>query len=133
MQAMPVSGVAFWRCIGTAFIVALSLVACTQEDSPPHERRMGEGSTQRGERIYIAQCTACHNRDPAKEGTLGPAVKGASQELLTARLLRASYPPGHQPKRDTSVMPVLPHLASEIPDLAAFLRASTAPDPEEND
>ena len=120
------SPLVFWKGIGAALIATLSLVACAPE-SPPRESRVGAGGAERGERIYIAQCTSCHNRNPAKEGALGPAVEGASPELLEARLLHASYPPGHQPKRQTSVMPVLPHLAANIPDLAAFLRISTEP------
>ena len=127
-NALPV----LWNRLGPLLIVALSLVACAQESSPP-ERSHGAGREERGERIYVAQCTACHNRNPAQEGALGPAVVGASAELLEARLLHASYPPGYQPQRQTSVMPVLPHLAPDIPDLAAFLRPSSQPGPAKID
>ena len=81
----------------------------------------GNDAAARGKQVYLAECTACHNSDPAKNGPVGPAVKGSSQELLEARILRASYPPGYSPKRPTSLMPSQPKVASKIPDLAAFL------------
>jgi mono/diheme cytochrome c family protein len=80
------------------------------------------GDPGRGRQIYAANCTACHNPDPSKEGSLGPAIKGSSQELLEARILRAAYPPGYTPKRTSNSMPPMPFLKSAIPDLAAYLR-----------
>lgn len=80
------------------------------------------GDPERGRRVYLAQCAACHNSDPAKDGPVGPAVKGAARELLEARVLRGGYPEGYKPKRDTKVMPPRPDLAPAIPDLAAYLR-----------
>lgn len=82
----------------------------------------GDDPAARGEQVYLAECTACHNSNPAKDGPVGPAVKGSSLELLEARILRASYPPGYTPKRTTTLMPPQPKVASKIPDLAAFLR-----------
>ncbi|MFQ5658030.1 MAG: cytochrome C [Candidatus Methylomirabilales bacterium] len=70
----------------------------------------------------MVRCTQCHNSDPAKDGPVGPAIKGSSEALIEARVLRASYPPGHTPKRTTSVMRAQPDLEPRIPDLAAFLR-----------
>ena len=70
----------------------------------------------------MANCVACHNPDPARDGTLGPAVKGASRELIEARVVRAAYPPGYAAKRTTKVMPPRPDLAAAIGDLAAYLR-----------
>jgi hypothetical protein len=72
--------------------------------------------------VYLTKCTECHNPNPEKDGPLGPAVKGSSRELLEARLLRGSYPPGYTPKRNTAVMQPQPALAPTIPDLAAFLK-----------
>ena len=69
----------------------------------------------------MATCIACHNPDPTKDGVIGPAVAGASRELLEARLLHAGYPPGYTPKRPSSLMPKQPQLAADIPHLAAFL------------
>ena len=88
-----------------------------------------EGShdlAERGERIYNVNCIACHHRDPSEDGGLGPAIAGASFELLEARVLRAAYPPGYTPKRDTRLMVPLPHLTPEIEALTVFL-AQAAP------
>lgn len=100
--------------------VALALGACSDEGT-----RTGGGAggdPARGRQVYLAQCTTCHATEPAQDGPIGPAVKGASRELLEARILRGSYPPGYTPKRRTSVMPPTPDLAPSIPDLAAYLR-----------
>ena len=75
----------------------------------------------RGERIYRVNCIICHNTNPLVDGSVGPAVKGSSRELIEARVLRAGYPRGYTPKRTTKAMPAQPHLAPHIDDLAAFL------------
>lgn len=71
----------------------------------------------------MASCIACHHVDPALEGTLGPEVKGASQELLEARLLRAEYPKNYKPKRNTKLMTIMPHTKEDIAALAEYLSA----------
>jgi mono/diheme cytochrome c family protein len=80
------------------------------------------GSAEKGRQVWLGQCIACHNSDPVKDGPLGPAVKGASRELLEARVVKGTYPPGYTPKRPSKVMPARPDLAPNIPDLAAYLR-----------
>ena len=92
--------------------VGITLAACAGDGSP----------AGRGRQVYLAQCTACHNSDPSKNGPLGPAVKGSSRELLEARVLRGVYPPGYKPKRGTAIMQPMPQLASALDDLAAFLQ-----------
>lgn len=77
----------------------------------------------RGKTVYKTQCIACHNADPAKPGSLGPEVQGSSRELLEARILRAEYPHGYQPKRGTHAMAAMPHLKSELDALHAFLNS----------
>ncbi len=81
-----------------------------------------KGKAESGKRVWLGQCVACHHPDPAKDGTLGPAVKGASLALLEARVVRGEYPPGYKPKRPTKVMPPRPDLARSISDLAAYLQ-----------
>ena len=76
----------------------------------------------RGARVYAINCTSCHSADPAKPGSIGPPVKGASLELLEARILHAEYPEGYTPKRDSNLMPAQPYLAPKIDDLAAYLK-----------
>ena len=94
-------------------LIVLLLSGCGQN---------GNDAASRGKQVYLTECIACHNIDPARDGTLGPAVKGSSQELLEARVLRGTYPPGYTPKRPTALMLPMPKLAPKIPDLAAFLR-----------
>jgi mono/diheme cytochrome c family protein len=94
---------------------AVVLAACKQgSDTNPVEL---------GRRAYAANCTACHSPDATKEGTIGPAIAGSSGELVRARVLRAEYPPGYTPKRDTHLMPAQPFLASEVGNLAAYLES----------
>lgn len=75
----------------------------------------------RGRRLYIATCIVCHNTDPSKPGSQGPAVKGSSVELLEAKVLHKRYPPGYEPQRTTKAMPTYPQLRKRIPDIAAYL------------
>jgi len=77
---------------------------------------------ERGRQTFLAQCTACHNPEPSQPGPIGPPVKGASRELLEAKVLHGSYPPGYTPKRTTTIMVPLPAVAPDIPALAAYLR-----------
>jgi mono/diheme cytochrome c family protein len=82
----------------------------------------GDALASRGRQIYLGQCIQCHNANPASAGPVGPAVKGASRELLEAKVLRGEYPTGYTPKRPTKVMPPQPNLAPDIPALAAYLK-----------
>jgi len=105
----------FFACL------VITFSACTDESEPPAPS--GKGSTwDRGRAVYMANCIACHNSDPTKEGPIGPAIKGAPQELIEARLLRSSYPLNYKPKRNSKVMPNFPFLKPEIPYLAAYLQ-----------
>lgn len=79
-------------------------------------------AAERGRQIYLAQCIACHNSDPALPGPIGPELRGSSRDLLEAKIVRGTYPPGYTPKRPTRIMPPQPGLAPDIPDLAAFLK-----------
>jgi mono/diheme cytochrome c family protein len=103
--------------IAWALAAALAAGACGREEAPT-----AGGDARRGQQAWLANCIACHNLDPSRDGSVGPAVKGASAALLEARVLRGEYPPGYTPKRNTKVMPPRPDLAPTIPDLAAYLR-----------
>jgi len=81
-----------------------------------------------GKQIYSANCTACHNADPAQPGALGPPVAGSAEALLSAKVIRNEYPPGYTPKRQTHAMIPLPQLEPKIPALAAYL-ATVPPAP----
>ena len=123
------------RGVSALLAAGLALAACGQDEKPapkaesaiaataPSAAQRGTaGDPGKGRQVWLGQCVSCHNIDPAKDGPVGPAVKGSSVPLLEARLLHASYPPGYQPKRATNVMPARPDLAASTPDLAAYLR-----------
>ena len=106
-----------WRAsslLGLLFLVPVA--GCGSDEA---------GAARVGRQVYEGNCTACHHPDPARDGTLGPAVAGSSRELLEARVLRADYPPGYTPKRDTSQMAALPFLAPYIDALAAYLASAS--------
>lgn len=101
-------------CGSGLLAVALAGVGCEQPPLSP--------SAERGRQIYLSQCVSCHGPDPARAGPIGPQIKGSSKELLEAKVLHQTYPPGYPPKRPTRVMPPLPALAGDIPALADYLR-----------
>jgi len=94
-------------------VVALFLTACSKSEPL--------SAAERGRHVYLVSCVQCHNPDPTKPGSLGPDVAGSSRELLEARVLHLSYPPGYKPKRTTHAMTAMPQLAPKIDDLAAYL------------
>ena len=126
--------------IGTATLLAVAAACGGDESTPapkstapaassggatpaaaPAPEESAEDLVKRGERIYNVNCIDCHHRDPTQDGGLGPAVAGASYELLEARVLRGEYPPGYTPKKGTRLMVPLAHLEPEIGALAAYL------------
>jgi mono/diheme cytochrome c family protein len=100
---------------------ALTLGACGG-DSGESASASNNPDWQRGRSVYLANCVACHNGDPSKDGPIGPALKGSAPELVKSRVLRTEYPPGYTPKRNTKVMPTFPFLEPEIKYLAEYLR-----------
>jgi mono/diheme cytochrome c family protein len=99
---------------------ALSLNSCSKESENKASGK--DPDFERGRAVYVANCIACHNSDPAKDGPIGPAIKGSPKELVESRVLRTQYPAGYTPKRNTKIMPTFPFLKNEIPYLAAYLR-----------
>jgi mono/diheme cytochrome c family protein len=101
--------------------IVLRVLAALQGVSLACGGREPESLTARGQRVYVANCIACHHLNPAIEGPLGPPIAGSPRGLIEARVLRAEYPPGYRPKRDTTLMQPLPYLSGEIDALAAYL------------
>jgi mono/diheme cytochrome c family protein len=101
------------------------LAACSKE-SDQSSPAAKDPDWQRGRTVFVANCVACHNNDPSKDGPIGPAIKGSSKELIAARVLKTAYPPNYKPKRPTTVMPQFPFLEPEIPYLTVYLRAESA-------
>lgn len=105
------------------------LLACTQktgqESEQPQVANDSSVSEQdlvkRGRSVYMTSCISCHNSDPSKDGSIGPAIIGSSLDLLQTKVLHNSYPPRYSPKRSTSQMVAMPHLEKELPALHAFL------------
>jgi mono/diheme cytochrome c family protein len=103
------------------FCAIVTFSGCSKE-SDDKSRSSKDPDWQRGRAVYVANCVACHNSDPSKDGPIGPAIKGSPPELIESRVLRTQYPPGYKPKRNTQVMPTFPFLKTEIPYLVAYLR-----------
>lgn len=95
--------------------LAMLAAGCPPRDEPP--------AVTRGRQAYLGTCIACHNMNPALDGAIGPAVRGSSKELLEAKVLRGTYPPGYRAKRETTAMPPQPQMASTLDDIHAFLNA----------
>jgi len=96
--------------------MAIAVMACAGESEESRDP-----AVVRGEKIYRNICVVCHNADPNNAGPLGPAIAGASRELLEARLLRGEYPPDYTPKRNTQQMPLFKFLEPNLDDIATFL------------
>jgi len=106
------------------------IVGCTKQSTTPSGAASSseaapspEALAEKGKTLFQTNCTACHNPDPTKDGSLGPAIAGSSLELVQARLSEAGYPAGYKPKRDTHVMPKLPFLLKDAPALVAYLNS----------
>ncbi len=101
---------------------SLALISC--QDTGFHQQATATkplSLVDHGKRLYQAQCSSCHHRDPHQDHVLGPAVAGSSFELLEARILRAEYPEGYQPKRSTKIMLRMPALKTQIEALYVYL------------
>jgi mono/diheme cytochrome c family protein len=106
------------RAVLGAACAAIAVIGGCSDSAPPGG---SSAAIDRGRQVYVAQCIACHAPDPAQPGPLGPETKGASRELLEAKVLRGTYPKGYTPKRPTMLMPPQPVLAGDIDALAAYL------------
>ena len=66
---------------------------------------------RRGRAIYQSQCIACHNANPDLAGSVGPALRGVSEELLVERLTNGK-----------GAMPARKNLVRMAPALREYLR-----------
>jgi mono/diheme cytochrome c family protein len=109
------------RALALAFAVACvlqTMTACGKK-----QPQTGDPKVNTGRGVYLARCIACHSSNPAMDGSLGPAVKGSSLELLQARVLRGEYPAGYTPKRASKIMVKLPLTEEDVANLHAYLNA----------
>ena len=102
--------------IGPTLLLVSTAIACSEGETVGGDALLGQGKT-----IYQNICIACHDADPTRDGSLGPAVAGSSRELLEARVIRGEYPSGYAPKRPSQTMPKFEYLADGIDALAAYL------------
>ena len=98
-----------------AAALAQALLGCSEGPEELSEAGLS------GRRTYQNVCIACHHPDPNLAGPLGPSLAGASLELLEAKVLRATYPPGYTPKDSTESMPAFEYLGDKLPGLVAYL------------
>lgn len=113
------------KSIAVAIFVAA--VGCEQNKTASSQAVVADVDSLalQGKRVYLAQCTACHNANPKLDGSLGPGVAGSSVELLKARIVDGTYPAGYTPKRPTHVMTKLPHLEKDIEALHKYLNEAS--------
>ena len=116
---MPMCGTRWATTLPVARVVVLA--AASLAASACGKTAAGPPDAARGRAAYMSNCAACHGPDPSVDGAVGPAIAGASNAMLEARVLHAAYPPGVTPKRTTRTMVALPHVAAELPHLGAYL------------
>jgi mono/diheme cytochrome c family protein len=109
------------RALSAAFLAACVLqlwTACNKKEASG-----GDSDVATGRAIFMSHCIACHNADPSRDGSLGPAIKGSSLELVQARVMRGEYPPGYTPKRASHIMVKLPLTEEDVAKVHKFLNA----------
>ncbi len=100
--------------------LALFSVNCQKKEAEAPRDPLAQGRS-----FYMSHCIACHNPNPTKDGSIGPAIWGSSKELLRSKVLRSEYPNGYAPKRKTHIMPKLPLTEEDIEVVRVFLNAAT--------
>lgn len=82
---------------------------------------------EKGKRLYLSNCISCHNKDPNKNGALGPEVADAPIEIMTAKIMTGRYPEvlpeGFVPKRSSKIMKPIPKLKDDIQDIYAWVQS----------
>jgi mono/diheme cytochrome c family protein len=63
---------------------------------------------ERGKAIYTTKCISCHNANPDKKGSIGPAIDDSTATLIILKTQYKKYPKGYKPKRKTNIMPKIP-------------------------
>ena len=123
--------------MGRLFFVLLlmALVSNCENKSLKHEEAEVDKNNQKnsvaltndiekGRMVYFANCVSCHNNNPKKPGSIGPVVYGVPIDVLTHKIVSGKYPENYRPKRTSKIMPLMPHLNSEISNLYAFINSS---------
>ena len=112
------------KALWSGFLAAALSAACLECWTACNKQPANaDPKAQAGRGLYLANCIACHNVNPALNGSLGPAIKGSGLDLVKARVLHGEYPPGYSPKRPTRIMRPLPLTEENVEDIQAFLAA----------
>ncbi|MBS1255331.1 MAG: hypothetical protein MAG581_01131 [Deltaproteobacteria bacterium] len=118
-----------------ALLLLLLISSCEKKKQKQDEAESEQGQNkvnetigsksdiEKGRVVYFANCVACHNNNPKKQGSIGPQIFGSSKELLTKKIVLGKYPNHYKPKRTTNIMPLLPHLDQEISNLHAYINS----------
>lgn len=136
--------------LGTLLVPVLFLVGCNNKDSSPVTEKPAVASTvetetvtethsaqtvetvaevdvEKGARLYKANCTSCHNKDPNINGAIGPRMVDAPLEVMTSMVMTGKYPDplpaGYTPKRKTSAMRAIKRLQNDIPSIYAWVQS----------
>ena len=99
-----------------------------QEESEVDQKKLNNTvalttDIEKGRMVYFANCVSCHNNNPKKPGSIGPAVYGVSIDVLTQKIVYGKYPETYKPKRTSKIMLPMPHLNKEISNIHAFINS----------
>ncbi len=100
--------------------IVLLLTQCKKstENLSPEEKLKADGRS-----LYITNCIACHSALPEQDGSVGPALKGTSFEILKEKIVNGRYPEGYKGKRPISgSMPKFAFTDDQIRSIEAFLK-----------
>ena len=82
---------------------------------------------EKGHKIFLTQCIACHNKDPNIKGAIGPELTDAPLDLMKIKVVTGRYPEvlpeGFVPKRKTKLMKKFPQLEADVPSIHAWIQS----------
>ncbi len=104
--------------LARAFLALAFFSSCLNAQTPDQKL------LSRGKAVYMANCIACHNKDPNKKGALGPELANSPLSVFLIKVANGNeYPQGYVPKRKTKLMKKFPHLKSEVPAIHAWIQS----------
>ena len=118
-----------------AFLLIMLFSSCEKKsikqeeaESEPNQKKLNNTialttDIEKGRIVYFANCVSCHNNNPKKTGSIGPAVYGASIDVLAQKIVFGKFPENYSAKRTSKIMPLMPHLKKEISNLHVFINS----------
>jgi mono/diheme cytochrome c family protein len=114
--------------MGALWALISSLQVHANSSGSAQTHATDEALVAKGRAVYMSNCTACHNRDPNKKGSLGPELVGTPLEVFKIKVVTGNqYPEGYTPKRKTKAMKKLPQLEKDIPAIHAWIQSVATP------